>query len=293
MTRMPTRLTDRPQLITAALWIALFALAGIANVAIEWAETAREGELFHYVGAVIDQASSIAMSLLLLPWLLIACDRWPLRLENWPSRLLLYLLGSLCWTLIHVFGMVALRKIIHAGLGQSYDYGPWLASLLYEYGKDVQTFFLIVTVAHGFAWYARQRQGEAHVLSAPDAGVPSVPEAALGKPLRFVVRKLGREFLIATDDIEWLQASGNYVNLHLAKQVYPLRSTIGGVEAQLDAAHFVRVHRSHIVNLRFIQSIEPTDSGDARIHMKDGASIPCSRRYRSALRQEISANAAP
>lgn len=293
MTPMLTRLADRPQLAAATLWITMFALAGIANVSIGWADAAREGMNFDLSGAVVDQGSSIFMSLLLLPLLLMACHRWPLRLDNWRSRLPLYLVGSVLWTLVHVAGMVALRKLIYPSIGGSYEYGPWLASLLYEYGKDIQTFFLIVTVAHSFAWYARQRQGEAHVLSTPDTGVPSVPEAAHEKPQRFLVRKLGREFLIATDDIEWLQASGNYVNLHLAGQVYPLRSTIGGVETQLDATHFVRVHRSHIVNLRFIKSIEPTESGDARVHMKDGATVPCSRRYRTALRQEINVNASP
>ncbi|MDO5610655.1 MAG: LytTR family DNA-binding domain-containing protein [Pseudomonadota bacterium] len=75
--------------------------------------------------------------------------------------------------------------------------------------------------------------------------------------------------------------------------VYPLRSTIGGIQAQLDPAQFVRVHRSHIVNLRFIESIEPTESGDARIRLQDGREIPCSRRYRDALRQEINVSASP
>ena len=81
------------------------------------------------------------------------------------------------------------------------------------------------------------------------------------------------------------------MNLHLAGKVYPLRSTIAGIEVQLDPARFLRVHRSHIVNLGFIASIEPTEAGDALIHMKDGAVVACSRRYRPALRQEISANA--
>jgi Response regulator of the LytR/AlgR family len=220
--------------------------------------------------AVVDEASSIAISLILLPFLLAACERWPLQLDNWRRRLPLYILGSMLWTLCHVAGMVLLRKLIHAAVGGHYDYGDWPENLLYEYGKDVQTFFLIVTVALSFAWYARIWRGEAHQLSWPDEGVPVVPEAEPDKPQRFLVRKLGREFLIATNDIEWLQANGNYVNLNLAGKAYPLRSTIGGIEAQLDARDFQRVHRSHIVNLRFIDSIESTEAGDARIHLKDG-----------------------
>ncbi len=53
--------------------------------------------------------------------------------------------------------------------------------------------------------------------------------------------------------------------------------------AQLDPARFVRVHRSHAVNLDRIREIEPTDGGDARLHLHDGSVVPCSRRYREAL----------
>ena len=291
MTSILARLASRPHQASAVIWITMFVFAGFANLSIHWADAAREQGSFDLLDAVINEGSSIAISLCMLPMLLAACHRWPISLDNWKTRLPLYLLGSIAWTLLHVTGMVVIRTLIHAALGREYDYGPWAGNLLYEYGKDAQTFFLIVTVAHAFAWYARLRQGEAHALSSPDEGVPKVPESTPDRPQRFLVRKLGREFLIATDDIEWLQASGNYVNLHLGRQAYPLRSTIGGIESQLDGGQFVRVHRSHIVNLRFIASIESTDAGDAIIHMKDGAAVPCSRTYRTALRQEISVNA--
>ena len=104
------------------------------------------------------------------------------------------------------------------------------------------------------------------------------------RPERFLVRKLGKEFLVAAADVEWLQASGNYVNLHVRGRDYPLRTTMAAIEAQLDPARFVRVHRSYIVNLDCVEQIEPLDTGDARITMRDGAAIPCSRPYRDALR---------
>jgi DNA-binding LytR/AlgR family response regulator len=119
------------------------------------------------------------------------------------------------------------------------------------------------------------------LLDAPDEG-PSLEPVV--RPRRFLVRKLGREFLVAVDDIEWMQASGNYVNLHVRGHDYPLRSTIGGIESKLDPSRFVRIHRSYIANLDQIASIEPLESGDARIHLKDASTLPCSRRYRDALK---------
>jgi DNA-binding LytR/AlgR family response regulator len=77
---------------------------------------------------------------------------------------------------------------------------------------------------------------------------------------------------------------GNYVNLCVRGRDYPLRSTMAAIEARLDPARFVRVHRSYIVNLDSIAEIEQTDGGDERIVMKSGQAVPCSRRYREALR---------
>ena len=59
---------------------------------------------------------------------------------------------------------------------------------------------------------------------------------------------------------------------------------MAGIEPRMDPNKFVRVHRSYMVNLDFINEIEPLDTGDARILMKDGSLIPCSRRYRAALK---------
>lgn len=101
----------------------------------------------------------------------------------------------------------------------------------------------------------------------------------------------GGEFLIAADDIEWLQASGNYVNLHAAGRAYPLRSTLAGIEEQLDPEQFVRIHRSYLVRLSQVESIQPLDTGDGRVHMRGGTVLPCSRSHYEALRARFAAAA--
>lgn len=268
-------------------WIAVFVAGAASNVLTHAVDAWREGEPFDWLPPVIGQGSSIVASLLLLPLLLAAIRRWPVQWNNWRRRLPLYLLGSIAWSLAHVAGMVALRKLAYAALGGHYDYGPWPANLLYEYGKDARDFFVIVAGVHTFDSFRRLRQGEAHALDAPDPGVAPVPEAAPERPQRFLVRKLDREFLIDVDSIDWAQASGNYVNLHVAGRVYPMRSTMAALEEKLDPARFLRVHRSYIVSLSRIASIEPLDTGDARIHLLDGTVVPCSRRYREALRTQL------
>ncbi len=211
-------------------------------------------------------------------------SRFPLHWDNWRRMLPWHIAASIVVCLIHVVGMVGLRKLAYAVMGSSYDFGNWGAELLYEYLKDARTYAGLLLVIEFYRLLLRRWQGEARLLDVPDEGPPVEP---VERPERFLVRKLGREFLLAARDIEWLQASGNYVNLRVRGHYYPLRSTVAAIEEKLDTARFARIHRSFLVNLDQVEAIEPLDSGDARVHLRDGTMLPCSRTYRDALRQRV------
>ncbi|MCB1553682.1 MAG: LytTR family transcriptional regulator, partial [Xanthomonadales bacterium] len=172
----------------------------------------------------------------------------------------------------------------YATQGMHYDFGPWPKELAYEYLKDIRSYASMVAIIESYRFVLRQRQGEASLLDAPEEGDPVEP---VDRPERFVVRKLGRDFLIATGDIEWMQAAGNYVNLRVRGHDYPLRTTLGGLLARLDPERFQRIHRSYVVNVGQIAAIEPLDTGDARVHLQDKTVLPCSRTYREGLRAEL------
>ena len=232
--------------------------------------------------------SSGLVWLALLPAIVWFTRRYPLHWDTWRRQLPWHLLASVLVSLIHVLGMVGLRKLAYATQGMSYDFGPWPRELLYEYLKDARSYIWIVAIIEVYRFLLRRMQGEATLLDTPDDGAPVEP---VERPERFLVRKLGREFLVAANDIEWLQACGNYVNLRVRNHDYPLRSTIGGIQSRLDPGRFARIHRSYMVNLDQIASIEPLDTGDARLHLKDGTALPCSRRYRTGLRGRIGGDA--
>lgn len=225
-----------------------------------------------------------------LAWLALAWPmvwftrRFPFHWDTWRRALPWHLLASVAVSLLHVLGMVVLREAAYRYMGGDYEFGHWPRELFYEYLKDVRSYAGMVVVLEAYRLILRRLQGEAHLLDAPDEGPPLEP---VERPDRFLVRKLGREFLVAAADIEWAQASGNYVNLRVRGHDYPLRSTIAGIEAKLDPARFARIHRSYIVNLDQIASIEPLDTGDARVHLKDGTALPASRTYRAGLRERL------
>ncbi len=235
---------------------------------------------------VVWETSSGIVLLALVPAVVAFTRRFPLHWDTLRRQWPWYLLASVVYSLLHVVGMIALRMLAYRWQGSDYDFGPWAREFFYEYLKDVRTFIWAVLTIEIYRFLLRRWQGEASLLDEPDEGPALEP---VERPERFLVRKLGREFLVAARDIEWLQASGNYVNLRVRGHDYPLRSTIAGIEAKLDPARFVRIHRSYLVNLEQVVSIEPLETGDARIHLKDGTVLPCSRRHRTALRSRTGA----
>ena len=262
-------------------WVVAFASAAIGNTMTSSIDAHRYAIDVATWQIAVNESSSVLVSLLMLPLLLRACDRWPMHADTWRRRLLPYVAGSVAWSACHVIGMDLLRWLGFSLGGAHYDPGSLSLQAAYEYLKDVRTFFLIVAVSHFVEWFGRHVKGEASLLDAPDEGPPVEP---VDRPERFLVRKLGRDFLVATADIEWAQASGNYVNLRVRGRDYPLRSTLASLEARLDPVVFVRCHRSYLVQLGQVTSIEPLDAGEARLHMVDGSVLPCSRRYRDSLR---------
>lgn len=266
-------------------WVMLIGINCAGNSITTLMEIRRgQSDTLSWEPAVWESSSALMWLVALLPAIVWFTRRFPLHWDNWRRQLPWYLLASVVVSMLHVAGMVALRVLVYQWQGMHYDFGPWGREFLYEYLKDIRSFATIVAIMEGYRFVLRRWQGEASLLDVPDEGSPVEP---VELPERFLVRKLGREFLVAAADIEWLQASGNYVNLRVREHDYPLRSTIAGIESKLDPRRFARIHRSYIVNLDHVTSIEPLDTGDARVHLKDGSVLPCSRRQRDALRGRV------
>ncbi|HYH86729.1 MAG TPA: LytTR family DNA-binding domain-containing protein [Pyrinomonadaceae bacterium] len=100
---------------------------------------------------------------------------------------------------------------------------------------------------------------------------------------RLVVKTGGRVFFLNTDEIDWIEAEGNYVNIHTGKKAYLLRETISSLEAQLDPKEFVRIHRSSIVRLDRIKELQPWSHGEYHVILLDGTQLTLSRSYREKL----------
>ncbi|HKP10909.1 MAG TPA: LytTR family DNA-binding domain-containing protein [Blastocatellia bacterium] len=100
---------------------------------------------------------------------------------------------------------------------------------------------------------------------------------------RMVIKAGGRAFFLKTDEIDWVEAEGKYVRLHVGKESYLVREAISQIEAQLDPKRFLRIHRSTIVNLDRVRELQPWFHNDYRVILRDGTELTLSRSCRKRL----------
>jgi two-component system, LytTR family, response regulator len=104
---------------------------------------------------------------------------------------------------------------------------------------------------------------------------------------RFVIKSGGRVFFLRADDIEWIEAAGNYVKLHVGAETHVFRETMNSLEARLNPSVFFRIHRSHIVNIERVRELQPWFNGEYVVFLTSGARLTLSRGYREKLHDRI------
>jgi two-component system, LytTR family, response regulator len=100
---------------------------------------------------------------------------------------------------------------------------------------------------------------------------------------RFVIRSKGRVVFLRVEEIDWLEAAGNYVSIHVGRQSHLVRETLQAVEVRLDPAKFLRIHRSTLVNSDRIKELQPLFHGDYVVRLQDGTELTLSRNYREKV----------
>ena len=94
----------------------------------------------------------------------------------------------------------------------------------------------------------------------------------------------GRIHFVRMDEIDWIDAAGNYVRLHVKTDAYLFRETMNAIEQRLDPSRFVRIHRSHIVNIDRIKELQP-GAGEHVVVLRNGVRLTLSRGYRDKLQE--------
>ncbi len=104
---------------------------------------------------------------------------------------------------------------------------------------------------------------------------------------RLPVRSQGRIDLVEVSSVDWIEAANNYAILHCGRRTHILRDTLSRLEQRLDAARFVRIHRSTIVRIDRIVRLDVAMRGDYDVTLNDGTHLTLSRTHRARLERAL------
>ena len=265
-------------------WFAVIALGAvfmIVNTTTEMMEHARHGANVHPIMPLIWESSSFIAWIVLAPFIGLAVRLFPPETDRWLTVFLIHLLVSSIVSLLHIFGMLGIRLGVFWPMGMTYDFfeNTPLTILLYEWRKDVVSYLLIGAIY----W-----QLDAQPFNSPTDSRADVPE----KKRKLLLKDSKQLSFVLMDEIQWLQAAGNYVEIHLLGSDGPIliRQTLKSLEDQLIGHGFLRVHRSRIINQELIREITTRPSGDFDVVLEGGQKLGGARRHRAAVMSSVSSS---
>ncbi len=253
----------QPTLAIGAVAVFIVLINATSNIM----EAQRAGYPLDARAPFIWETSSALMTVAAAPLVGWAIANWPFVRERWLSWGAIHLAAATIFSVIHVLGMIGLRKLAYMLAGSVYDFshGQPLLTFFYEWRKDVLTYALVAVT---FFWFAEWR--------AKRAAPPLTAD-------RLEIKDGARTILLDPAEILWVEAAGNYVELHTAAATHLARGALANFEARLAPKGFVRVHRSRLVNRARLRAMKPTPSGDLELTLDDGRTLAGSRRYRANL----------
>jgi two-component system LytT family response regulator len=111
--------------------------------------------------------------------------------------------------------------------------------------------------------------------------------SSLRMPDRLVIRSGGHVVFLRPAEVDWIEATGDYLTLHCGKKSWLQRATLTAIEEKLRHHGFARVHRSAIVNLRRISEMKSLDNGEFLVRLDNGTELKLSRSYRHILQHLV------
>ena len=224
-------------------------------------------DTFRLVSEQVTSAVAVLiMVLFLVQWLKL----FPLRRDEWARAIIGHTIGSVIFAFGHFALMVVLRIPWYALNGKTYVWrDPFVSNLIVEYQKDIKIYIGFVVVIAAYQYYRRSRTRDPQDV-----------------PNRLVVQTGTGESVLRFEDIDFLKSDRNYIAVFAGGREYVIRDTMSNVMQRLPGQHFLRTHRSFIVNIDKIREIRTVDAGQ-RVFLESGDDVPLSRSYREDFSRRI------
>jgi hypothetical protein len=222
------------------------------------------------------EGSSAAVVLALLPLVWWVEPRLRPARRGWPRALLGHAVALLLFSALHLLLMFGLRKFLFGLAGLDYHMRPPMVEFVYELRKDALVYASFLALITLESYRARRSP------ATPPPMAPAEPADAAGAE-RLALRDGARLDWVEPTAIRWIEAAGNYVEIHAEGRSHLVRGTLAAFEERLTPRGFVRIHRSRLVNGARVRGIETKPSGDFTVLLDRDLSVAGSRRYRDQL----------
>ena len=231
--------------------------------------TLRAGHQLDWSEEIVRILGASLLGCAVTPILLEQVRRFPVEGVHWGRRAILQIAG--CGAVATV--LIALSCVL-AGWFLRSEHRPMGTALGQEMISNglllAFTVAAFVAILHAIR-LVRQTQTAPH------------PETVASGNGFIPVKTRGRLTLVDIEEIDWIEAQGNYLAVHTGGAVHLVRESLARMETRLDPSRFVRVHRGVIVAVDRVRSITPVAAGDANLILKNGATLRASRTYRDRL----------
>jgi hypothetical protein len=262
------------------LWVAFSLLAALINAVSGVADIIRSGDSTPHWHEYVCELTSWFGFAVAVPALFLLDNALAVRKASLPGRLFIYAAFSVVFSGAHIALMIGARPPIFALFGEHYGIGSWFDRFSYEYPKDIVTYL----IALGVAALQRRSMPPQEVADAH----PRTPESTPAPAPSFLARGASGETLIRAAEIDWVEAQGNYVALHVAGGAYLVRRTLQEVEAALSGCGFIRTHRSAIARNSLIRSLGVAGDGGLYVTLDNGERVPLSRGRKPDVKAALS-----
>ena len=251
-----------------AIFVAIFAVVAGAIAVVDALsvthDRAEAGRPVPFWEPLVWETTSVVVLTALTPAIMALTRRFLPLSSPWVRVLPAHLLGAAAYSLAHVTAMGVLRWGVYAAVGDFYAPLSPLGDFIYEFRKDLLVYFAVVAIY--VVW-----------LRLPAARTTEMRDDSIE------VRDGARRHFLPLAEIAWIEAAGNYVELHRGATPILHRAPLAEMERRLHGAGFVRIHRSRLVRRAAIAQVESKPSGDYVVRLTDGRELSGSRRYRKPL----------
>ena len=263
----------RRWLLQAGAWAALIAFIWTVDTIGKFSECEISGGCKDDFRLIADQITSAVGVWIMVAFVAHWVRLFPLRKDAWVAAVIGHTAGSIIFAFGHFSIAVLLRILVWPLNGLEYVWRTYfVANLMVEYQKDIKIYLGIVFIMSAYIYYRRNQT---------DSGKRTDVTAR-----KLLVQTGKGETVLSVDDIEYVEAARNYVEVHTDERQYLIRDTIANIENKLASLGFARTHRSYVVNTDKVAEIVGTD-GSYSIRLQGGKEVPLSRTYRDALRQAM------